>query len=404
MFSKSKANVLPPYRSYDHKIPLIKDTKLPFGPIYSLSTMEMNSLKDYLNEMIEKGFIRASSSPIGSPVLFVKKKDGTLRLCVDYRALNAITVRNRYPLPLINNLLDQLSTAKIFSKLDLRGAYNLIRIAKGEEWKTSFRTRYGAFEYLVMPFGLMNAPATFQNFMNDVFREYLDRFMIVYLDDILIYSSNISEHVGHVKLVLDRLKQNNLFAKLEKCVFHAPSLEFLGYVISNKGISMDKNKVEVIVNWPVPSSIKALQSFLGFGNFYRRFIASYSSLARPLFDLLKKNAVFEWNNECKQAFAFLKKAFSSAPVLAYYQNGFQCVLETDASDFAIAAVLSQFDKNKQLHPVAFYSRTMLEAERNYEIYDKELLAICAAFKEWRSYLQGTEMPILVLTDHNSYQY
>lgn len=404
VFSKEKADILPPHRPYDHKIILEDNVKLPFGPVYSLSHNELKALKEYLDEMLSKGFIRPSTSPAGSPVLFVKKKDGCLRLCVDYRRLNSITKKNVYPLPLINNLLDQLNSSHIYTKIDLRGAYNLVRIAEGDEYKTAFRTRYGSFEYLVMPFGLCNAPATFQHFMNDAFRDMLDQYVIIYLDDILIFSKNKEDHEQHVKSVLQRLRTHHLFAKSEKCIFHSKEVEFLGYKISEEGISMDENKVKSILSWPVPKNVKELQSFLGFSNFYRRFILGFSSITRPLHDLTKKGSTFVWSSSCQSAFQTLKSSFTTAPVLIHYDHNRKSIVESDASDTSIAAILSQFDDLNQLHPVAYFSRSLTSAERNYEVHDKELLAICAAFREWRAQLQALPHQITVITDHKSLEY
>ena len=222
-----------------------------------------------MDDNLCKGFIRPSNSPAGAPILFAKKKDGSLRLCVDYRGLNRITRKNRYPLPLINDLLDRLKTAKIFTKLDLRAGYNNVRIASGHEWKTAFRTRYGSFEYLVMPFGMTNSPATFQHFMNDIFRDMTDDFVVIYLDDILIFSADPAKHEQHVRLVLERLRQHNLHAKPEKCQFHTDTTEYLGFIVSPKGVAMDPAKTKVIGDWPTPRNLKEVQSFLGFANFYR---------------------------------------------------------------------------------------------------------------------------------------
>ena len=404
VFSKESADKLPPHRPYDHKIPLHPNTQPPFGPIYSLSEPELKALKDYIKENLEKGFIRSSSSPAGAPILFVKKKDGSLRLCVDYRGLNNVTIKNRYPLPLINELIDRLHKAKYFTKIDLRGAYNLVRIASGEEWKTAFRTRYGHYEYLVMPFGLSNAPASFQHLINDVLSDYLDTFVVAYLDDILIFSDSLDEHVNHVKKVLQRLRENHLYAKEEKCEFHKKQTEFLGFLISSNGISMDHTKTSSIDSWPAPKNIKDIQSFLGFANFYRRFIKGFSQIVGPITRLLRKNQPWDWNQDAQTAFENLKKAFTSAPILRYYNPEFKCVLETDASDYAIGAILSQINEDHELHPVAYYSRKLSPAELNYEIYDKEMLAIVEAFKEWRHYLEGAQHKITVYSDHKNLEY
>lgn len=404
IFSKEAADLLPVHRSYDHTIPLVEGSSPPYGPIYSLSAIELKALAEYLDENLRKGFIRPSTSPAGAPILFVKKKDGSLRLCVDYRGLNKITIKNRYPLPLIHELLDRLQGAHIFTRIDLRGAYNLVRIAKGEEWKTAFRTRYGHFEYLVMPFGLTNAPATFQNLMNDILRDFLDVFVIVYLDDILIFSKTKEDHIGHVSQVLDRLQKTGLVARAEKCEFHKSEVEFLGYVMSSVGVKMDAKKLLAIKSWPPPASITDVQAFLGFANFYRRFIWNYSKIAAPLTTLLKKDASFRFDGKALEAFEFLKNAFMSAPILMHFDPSLQTIIETDASDYALGAVLSQISLDKQTHPVAYYSRKFTEAELNYDIYDKEMLAIVAAIREWRPNLEGSRYPFTIYTDHKNLEY
>ena len=289
---ETTAKALPKHQPWDHKIELETGKAPTFGPIYALSEKELKVLRGYLDENLKKGFIRESKSPAGYPILFAPKKDGSLRLCVDYRKLNDITIKNRYPLPNIGELQDRLGKAKIFTKLDLRGAYNLIRMKEGEEWKTAFRTRYGHYEYLVMPFGLTNAPATCQALINNVVRAHLDRSAIAYLDDILIYSETTEEHVSHVQEVLGCLSQAGLLLKPEKCEFHRRSVEFLGFVVSTKGISMSPEKIKAIAEWPTPHDVKEVQSFLGFANFNRKFIEGYSKKALPLTDITKKDIGF----------------------------------------------------------------------------------------------------------------
>ena len=400
-FSKSKATALPPSRDTDHTIDLEKDTRPPFGPIYNLSELELAALRAYLDEGLANGTIRPSKSPAGAPILFVKKKDGSLRLCVDYRGLNKITIKNRYPLPLISELLDRVKRAKIFTKLDLRNAYGLIRIKTGDEWKTAFRTRYGHFEYLVMPFGLTNAPATFQAYVNDVLREYLDEFCIAYLDDILIFSDDPAKHEEHVKKVLQKLKDAGLFCNLDKCLFHTTEIDFLGYVISTDGVHMETSRVESISQWPEPASVKDVQVFLGFANYYRRFVARYSHVARGLTALLKKTTShFVFGEEARASFRQLKDAFTSAPFLRHFDPALRMVLQTDASDFAISGIVSQPFEGR-LHPVAFFSRKMIPAELNYDTGDKEMLAIVESLKHWRHYFEGSRFPILVESDHKN---
>lgn len=315
VFNKQNADQLPPSRPYDCPIDLLPGAPIPYGRVFPLSETELTHLKEYITDSLAKGFIRPSTSPAGAGIFFVGKKDGGLRPCIDYRALNNITIKNRYPLPLIPELLDRLKKAKIFSKLDLRGAYNLVRIRKGDEWKTAFRTRYGHFEYLVMPFGLCNAPATFQHFLNDVFRDILDSFVVIYLDDILIFSSSSAEHNEHMRRVLLRLREHRLYAKLEKCVFDTESVEFLGYLISPGKIQMDPSKITAILEWPIPKDKKSVQRFIGFANFYRRFIRGFSQVCSPITALTKNHDRFTWTSQAQEAFEKLKELFTQAPIL-----------------------------------------------------------------------------------------
>ncbi|KAI0993535.1 Transposon Tf2-6 polyprotein, partial [Podosphaera aphanis] len=370
-----------------------------------MSDAELEALREYLRENLEKGFIETSTSSFASPVLFVKKPGGGLRFCVDYRALNAITKKNLYPLPRIDDSLRQLLKARKFTRLDLRGAYNQIRIKSGDEPKTAFRTRYGLYQYNVMPFGLTNAPATCQQFVNDVLREFLDIFVVVYLDDILIYSEDPAQHDNHVRKVLEKLEEYGLFCKPEKCEFGVSSTTFLGFVISKHGLSMDTSKIQTIRDWKPPINVRGVQSFLGFANFYRRFISKYSELAAPLFALTRKDTKFQWSQACQSAFDKLKIAFTSEPILRHFDPSLSTVLETDASDKVISAVLSQYhsDSNsiKRLHPVAYFSRTMTSAEINYTVGDKELLAIVESLKEYRQYVCNLSTPVRIITDHQN---
>lgn len=322
---------------------------------------------------------------------------------MDYRGLNKVTVKNRYPLPLISEALDRLKHAWLFTKLDLRGAYSLARIKEGDEWKTAFRTRYGHFECLVMPFGLTNAPAAFQHFVNNVFRDILDIKVLVYLDDILIFSEHSDQHLQDVRLVLERLIKHGLYAKAEKCEFSVTETQFLGFTVSSDGVSMSQDKIDSIMSWPKPRSVKDIQQFLGFTNFYRRFIKGYSRIILPLSRLLKKNAKFEFDNSAKASFLRIKDSFSSADILRHYDPTLPTLIENDASDFAISAILSQYH-DKVLRPVAFMSRKMIPAELNYEIHDKELLAVVTAIKIWRHYLEGIHQPFIILSDHAALQY
>src|SRR6202789_4643733 len=284
--------------------------------MYSLSPSELEALRIFIDENLNNGFIRPSNSPHGAPILFVKKKSGELRLCVDYRGLNRISKKNRYPLPLLSDLLDTLKKARCYTKIDLRHTYHLVHIADGEEWKTTFRTCYGSFEWLVVPFGLTNAPATFQRFMNDIFHDLLDIWVVVYLDDILIYSEDMSQHRAHIKEVLRRLRANGLYAGAQKCEFHKDTVEYLGFILSPDGLHMAKDKVQSILDWPEPRKVKDVQSFLGFCNFYRRFIHGYSEITVPLTWLTRKHAPWNFTDSCRTAFNRLKEEFTHTPVLA----------------------------------------------------------------------------------------
>ena len=404
VFDEVESEVLPEHRSYDLKIDLEEGAEPPIGRIYPLSPRELEALREFIDKQLVSGAIRPSTSPHGAPVLFVPKKDGSLRLCVDFRGLNRITKKDRYPLPLISDLLDAPKKAKIYTKLDLAHAYHLVRIADGDEWKTTFRTRYGSFEWLVMPFGLTNAPAAFQRFVNDIFADLLDVCVIVYLDDILIYSDDPTAHEEHVKEVLRRLRKHKLFCNPAKCEFGIDTVEYLGYILSPDGLSMAEDKIKAIIDWPTPRKVKDIQSFLGFANFYRRFIHNYSDIVVPMNRLTRKDTPWVWTSECQDSFDTLKHAFTHAPILSHWEPDKPLIVETDASDYALAAILSIVGADGEIHPVAFLSRTFHSAELNYDTHDKELLAIFEAFKAWRHYLEGSGTPIDVVTDHKNLEY
>jgi hypothetical protein len=404
VFSPKEADALPPHRPFDHKIDLKPGTQPPYFRNRPMSPRELEAIKKYLDEHLQKGFIRASTSPAAAPILLAQKPGGGVRVCVDYRGLNALTAKNRYPIPLIRETLDALHNAKYYTKLDIIAAFNKLRIAEGEEWKTAFLTRYGLYEYLVMPFGLQNAPGTFQHFINSVLHEFLDKFASAYLDDILIYSKTKKAHQEHVKKVLLALQKAGLQIDINKCEFNVQETKYLGLIISSKGIKMDPKKVAAIRDWETPKTLKDLQSFLGFANFYRRFIRAFSTIARPLTSLLKSTKPWDFNKECQDAFSNLKNAFTTAHVLAHFDPKKKTVVETDASNWASGGVLSQYDDSGILRPVAYFSAKHSPQECNYEIYDKELLAIIKAFEEWRPELEGTEEEFEVITDHKNLQH
>jgi hypothetical protein len=347
-----------------------------------MSREELIVLRTTLTEYLDKGFIRASSSSASAPVLFARKPGGGLRFCVDYRGLNAITKKDRYPLPLISETLRALAQAKWLTKLDVIAAFHKIRVKAGEEWKTAFRTRYGLFEWLVTPFGLTGAPATFQRYINHTLRGYLDEFCSAYIDDILIYSSgSLADHQEKVKKVLIRLREAGLQVDINKCDFQAKSVKYLGFIVEvGRGIKVDPEKVQAIQLWETPKTVKGIRSFVGFANYYRQFIPQFSALARPLTELTKKDATFVWSKECQEAFEDLKARLISAPVLAHWDPERETVLETDSSGYVVGGTLLQFGDNRLLRPVAFFLKKNLLAECNYPIHNKELLAIIRYLK------------------------
>ena len=411
VFLEAQAETLPLHREGDHSIDLLEGTTPPFGPMYNLSAKELAVLPEYLDINLANGFIQPSRSSAGAPVLFAPKGDGGLQLCIDYWGLNAITQKNRYPLPLIDKIMDRVCGAQIFTKIDVKNAYYRICIRKGDKWKTAFHTRYGLYEYLVMPFGLTNAPASFQSYIYGVLRKYLDIFVIVFLDDILIYSREESQHEQHVRTVLEALLMAGLFAKLSKCLFSVKRVPFLGYIITDMGVEMEMDCISSIVNWLEPESFCEVQTFLGFVNFYRRFIQGFSRIAAPLTEAtkgsntkLKKELVLRragfLSPEAQTAFRVLVRAFTTAPFLQHFDVILPIQLETDASGYVISGIFSQ------KHPdgwrvTAYFSRKIIPAERKYETHNGELLAIVKSFRHWWHYLEGSTHPVEVLSDHLS---
>ncbi|MBW0574749.1 hypothetical protein O181_114464, partial [Austropuccinia psidii MF-1] len=367
VFSKVKAEKLPPHHACDHCIKL-EGLLPPVDVIYSLSKNESETLWVYISENVDKAFIRPSSSSTGAPVLFVKKKDGGLHLCVDYRKLNAVTRKNRYPVPPMNQILTVLNGATIFCKIDLCGAYNLLGIKEGDEHLTAFRTKYGSYEYLVMPIGLTNAPASFQNILNDIFAYFLDIFVVVYLDYIMDFSSSQEEHVKHVASVLQRLRDNNLFSKA-----------------SNQRTSKHSNLSLALPTFIIVSL---------------KIIPKKSLLSIPS---LKKDSPFIFNEEALSQFQILKEAFTTSPIQSHFIPSLPTIVETDASYYALSAVLSQVNDSGK-HPISFDSCKLLPAKLNYEIHDKELLGIGWALKRCRAFLLSLSDSFEVLTDHSSLQY
>lgn len=385
---------LPPRRDADHRIPLIPGAQPVKSRPYRYTPDQKNEIERQVYEMLANGIIQRSHSPFASPVLLVRKKDGTWRFCIDYRQLNELTVKHKYPMPIVDELLDELAGAGWFTKLDLRSGYHQIRMAEGEQQKTAFQTHQGLYEFTVMPFGLTNAPATFQSLMNDVFAEQLRKSVLVFVDDILIYSRTLAEHLSHLRTVFNLLIQNKLLVKRSKCSFARQELEYLGHIIGSAGVSTDPSKLTAIQNWPMPKTVKALRGFLGLTGYYRKFVKHYGILAQPLTHLLKKGTLFLWGPQHQQAFEILKQAMISTPVLALPDFATPFVLETDACNTGIGAVLMQHD-----HPVAFMSKALSVRNQTLSAYEKECVAILMAVEKWRSYLQ--HQPFIIRTDHKS---
>ena len=385
----------PPDRAIEHEIPTEPGKAPPHKPVYRLSEKELAELKTQLEDLINRGFITPSTSPYAAPVLFVPKKDGTSRMVIDYRLLNAMTIKNRYPLPRIDELMDRLQGAKVFSKIDLASGYHQIKVAECDQHKTAFRTRFGHYEFKVLPFGLTSAPATFMRLMNDTLMPYLDKFVIVYLDDICIYSKTPEEHLDHLRKVLTLLQQEKLIGKLAKCEFGISSMEFLGHVVSDQGIATDPGKVKSVQDWPTPQNATDVMRFLGLANFYRRFVKDFSKIAAPLTSLTG-NVPFLWSPAAETAFQSLKTALTTAPILGLPDCSKPFILECDASKFAIGQVLCQ-GEGRDRRVVAFESRKMIPAEVNYPVHDQELLSVVHGLKKWRHYLHGGR--VRVITDN-----
>ena len=408
LFDPREAQKLPPRRpGVDHEIHLVDPNKMPKRRLYGLTREETRAIKAYIDEMLGKGFIRPSTSPFAAPLLVATKPGGGIRICVDYRELNEHTIKNRNVPPSIRDTIAQLSKARIMTVLDVIAAFNNIRIADGHEHRTAFLTKFGLYEYVVMPFGLCNAPATFQAYLNSALHDLLDQICTAYMDDIIIFSEDEADHDKHVELVLERVAKAGLFLDIDKCKFGVKKVKYLGIIISTDGMEMDPEKVQAVLDWQQPASVKDVQSFLGFANFYRRFIKGFSDLAQPLTALIKDGSKSQFpldpQSPAVLAFEMLKLRFAKRPILCHFNPDLPTWIESDASDWVLGAVLSQRQPDGEIKPVAFLSQKLSSAECNYEIYDKELLAIVRAFDEWRPELAGTLEPIQVLTDHQALQ-
>ena len=388
---------LPPQREIEFAIDVVSGANLTSITLYRMAPMELKELKLQLQELSEKGFIHPSISPWGVLVLFVKKKDGTLRLCADYRQLNKMTVKNKYPLPMIDDLFDQFKGASVFSNIDLRSGYHQLRIKDTDVHKTAFRTRYGHYEFLVMPFGLTNAPVDFMDLMNRVFRPYVDQFFVVFIDNILVHSNDRENHDTYLQVVLETLRKERLYAKLSKCEFWLREVSFLRHIVSGEGIRVHPKKIEVIIEWKPPRNVKEVRSFLRLAGYYRRFVKGFSMTAALMKRMLQKNVKFQWSEKCQYSFEKLKAFLTEALVLTQLTYGKEYVIFSDASLNELGCVLMQEGK-----VVAYASRQLKPHEKNYPTHDMELAAIVFALKIWRHYLY--EKKCFIYTNHKSLKY
>ncbi|KAM3348690.1 hypothetical protein ACQJBY_022133 [Aegilops geniculata] len=385
---------LPPRRACDHRIQLMEGAQPVNLRPYRHKPEMKTEIERQVKELLDAGLIQKSNSPFSSPVLLVKKKDGTWRLCVDYRHLNAMTIVNKYPVPIIDELLDELVGARWFSKLDLRAGYHQIRMAEGEEYKTAFTTHSGHWEWLVMAFGVAGGPATFNGSMHTTLHPLLRICVLVFFDDILVFSKTLKEHIEHVRQVLQLLRADQWRVKQSKCAFGQQHIAYLGHVINAAGVSTDPSKIDTIKNWPKPMNVNEVRSFLGLAGYYHKFVKHFGIIARPMFNLLKKGHPFVWTDETQKAFELLKQGLISAPVLQLPDFSKTFVIDTDACDYGVGAVLQQGG-----HPIAYMSKPLGPKHRGLSTYEKECLAILMAVEQWHPYLHSDEF--LIRTDQRS---
>ncbi|KAJ0627391.1 putative nucleotidyltransferase, Ribonuclease H [Helianthus annuus] len=387
---------LPLMREIQHCIDFLPGSSIPNKPAYRMNPKEFEELQRQVHDLLDKGLIRESMSPCAVPALLVPKPNGAYRMCIDSRAVNKITVKYRFPIPRFEDLLDQLCGASVFTKIDLRSGYHQIRMRPGDEWKTAFKTRDGLYEWLVMPFGLSNAPSTFMRLMNHVFKPFIGKCVVVYFDDILVFSKSVTQHLQHLRSIFEVLRAQQLFANRPKCQFLTNEVIFLGYLVSAQGIRMDTQKVDAIVTWPAPKSLHDIRSFHRLASFYRRFIRNFSTIVSPITDCLKSTK-FVWTPAAQKAFELLKKTVTEAPVLALPNFEVVFAVECDASGTGIGGVLTQQNK-----PVAFFSEKLNDCRRKYSTYDKEFYAIVRTLEHWRHYLLPNEF--VLFSDHQALRY
>ena len=415
-FDSKNAKTLFEHENKDHIIDLMFGAKSSYEPLYILFETELNVLRNYLLKNLTLNRIRKSTNRANASMLFVLKKNDSFRLCVDYKRLNALIIKNKCSFLLINETLNRFVSAAYFIKLDFKNAYYRIKIRKSDEWMTTFRIRYDHFEYAIMSFKFVNASVTFQTLINKILRRLINHICVIYLDDILIYFKTREKHWKCVRKMLERLRQFKLYAKLSKCSFMIQMIEFLEYIINNHDVFMNSRRVKVIQTWFEFKTLRELQIFLKFANFYKRFVKFYAKITRALTELLKENKQrrqsksFIFKEIARQMFRRLIKTFMKALMLIHFNFKNLIRIEIDTSEFVIAAILFQFVtlvinvKQAQWHSIVFYSKKMIFAEIRYETHDQELLSIVAAFQQWRHYFKNSHHSVTILTNHNNLRY
>lgn len=396
-FNEANSDILPKHSQYDCKIDFKRGTRLTRSPTYHLTQNEEFELNIYLKENLKKGFIRNSNSSITSPIIFKRNKDGNLQVRIDYRKFKKHMVEETFPLPTITEIYESIGGATIFTKLSLKSSFNSVRIRAGDEYKTAISTKFGIFEYQVMPHGLPNGPSVYQAFIEGVLKEALNKYVCVYMDDILIYSKSVNEHIQHVRKVLSILIKNHLVVRLDKCEFNKFEIKYLGDILTKDGVKIDPEKVNQVMQMAEPRNISEIQSFMGTCNCFRRFVPNFTTVIKPINMLLRKDQRFEWSNECQESFENIKRLISNAPVLSYPDNNKQYFVDIDSSDYAISATLSQRNDSDELKVIYYFSRILRKPEFSYTSTEKEMLALKQSFAEWRNLFLQAKHPIIVYT-------